>query len=183
MPEDKRASKRERERKAWHPAFAEATMAELADYSDVLEFIPEHPLNTEPLKIDLLIIKKPPGVAIEKNIGAIFKLFNLSNELKKENARKVLDEGLGKLKDKAKIRAYIDILTRANVAMKEEADNMARAKNMSFEEILEKYGYVAEWKLRAKIEMAIALVNDGDSVERAAKMAGIPPEELEGYLQ
>jgi hypothetical protein len=42
-------------------------------------------------------------------------------------------------------------------------------------------GYVK--KSSAKIEMAIAYVNDGDSVEHAAKMAGIPAEELEGYLQ
>jgi hypothetical protein len=281
MPKDKRAAKRERERKAWHPAFAEATMAELADYRDVLEFETEHPLITEPQKIDLLIIKKTADVEIEKNIGAIFRqhniveykspgvtlsvavynkvmaythlymslekvqhtdmtmtfvsyrhpvklikhlkdagsaieqrypgilyvtgpltaiptqlivsrkldedenlwLRNLSNELKRENARKVLDEGLSSLEDKAKMRAYIDILMRSNSVMGEEAERMARTRNRSFEEILEETGYIAEWKSRAKIEVAIAYVNDGDSVEHAAKMAGIPAEELEGYLQ
>ena len=44
---------------AWHPAFREAIKAELIDFLDVLTFEAEHVLNTEPLKVDILIIKKP----------------------------------------------------------------------------------------------------------------------------
>jgi hypothetical protein len=56
----------------WHPAFQQAIRAELYDYRDRLEFIEEYQLTTEPLKMDTLIIKKPPEVKIEKNIGRIF---------------------------------------------------------------------------------------------------------------
>ncbi|GHU02798.1 hypothetical protein FACS1894147_05510 [Spirochaetia bacterium] len=62
---------------AWHPAFFEAIQLELADYKDVLQFISEYQLTTEPLRIDVLIIKKPPDVVIEKNIAAIFRAVNI----------------------------------------------------------------------------------------------------------
>ena len=37
----------------WHPAFCEAVRQELSEYGDSLEFKYEHPLNAEPLCIDL----------------------------------------------------------------------------------------------------------------------------------
>ncbi|GHT87770.1 hypothetical protein FACS1894137_15430 [Spirochaetia bacterium] len=61
----------------WHPAFVAAIRLELAEYKDVLEFTAEHQLTTEPLRIDLLIIKKPPDVVIEKAIAAIFRSVNV----------------------------------------------------------------------------------------------------------
>ncbi|GHT89223.1 hypothetical protein FACS1894137_18150 [Spirochaetia bacterium] len=61
----------------WHPAFVTAIRLELAEYKDVLEFTAEHQLTTEPLRIDLLIIKKPPDVVIEKDIAAIFRSVNV----------------------------------------------------------------------------------------------------------
>jgi hypothetical protein len=61
----------------WHPAFYQAIMLELEQYKDVLEFIAEHPLTTEPLRIDVLIIKKEKGVTIDKNIAAIFRSTNI----------------------------------------------------------------------------------------------------------
>jgi hypothetical protein len=61
----------------WHPAFVDAIRMELFDYRDFLEFKYEHPLNTEPLCIDLLIIKKPRDLVIEKNIARIFRSDNI----------------------------------------------------------------------------------------------------------
>jgi len=61
----------------WHPAFVDAIRMELFDYKDFLEFKCEHPLNTEPLRIDLLIIKKPKGLIIDKNIARIFRSDNI----------------------------------------------------------------------------------------------------------
>jgi hypothetical protein len=61
----------------WHPAFLEAIQMELAQYRDVLQFDVEYPLNTEPLKIDLIIIKKIKDMPIEKNIAAMFRAENL----------------------------------------------------------------------------------------------------------
>jgi hypothetical protein len=62
---------------AWHPAFVEAIQAELEEYKDALEFRAEYPLTTEPLRIDVLIIKKRADVVIEKNIARIFRERNI----------------------------------------------------------------------------------------------------------
>jgi hypothetical protein len=67
----------ERERIQWHPAFAQAMKLELEQYKDMLDFLDEYQLSTGPLKIDMVVIKKVPGVTIEKNIARIFKRVNL----------------------------------------------------------------------------------------------------------
>ena len=64
-------------RLSWHNAFVGAIQLELEEYLDYLEFIPEFPLTTEPLRIDCVIIKKPKDLVIEKNIAAIFREANL----------------------------------------------------------------------------------------------------------
>ena len=61
----------------WHPAFLQAIKQELFDWRDLLEFKYEYQLTTEPLRIDLLIIKKPKDVIIDKNIARIFRTDNL----------------------------------------------------------------------------------------------------------
>jgi hypothetical protein len=67
----------ESERFAWHPAFFEAVQMELDEYRNDLQFISEYQLNTEPLKIDVVIIKKTRDFPIEKNIAAIFRKENV----------------------------------------------------------------------------------------------------------
>jgi len=58
----------------WHPAFYDAIKAELNGYHQHLTFIAEHQLSTEPLLIDLIIIKKPIAI---KNIARIFLRDNI----------------------------------------------------------------------------------------------------------
>jgi len=77
-------------RTAWHPAFVQAITQELEDYLDVLTFESEHQLTTEPLKIDVLIIKKKKGVVIKKNIAQIFQQFNVV-EYKSPNDRATIE--------------------------------------------------------------------------------------------
>jgi hypothetical protein len=62
---------------SWHPAFVQAIRHELVDYLDVLTFESEHQLTTEPLKIDVLIIKKKKNIVIKKNIAQIFRWYNV----------------------------------------------------------------------------------------------------------
>jgi len=64
-------------RTSWHPAFAQAIKNELEDSKNALSFETEHQLTTEPLRIDVLIIKKKRNVVIKKNIGQIFRSFNI----------------------------------------------------------------------------------------------------------
>jgi hypothetical protein len=51
--------------------------ADLYKYRGVLEYEPEFQLNFEPLRIDLLIIKKAAGVVIDTGIARIFRGHNL----------------------------------------------------------------------------------------------------------
>jgi hypothetical protein len=62
----------------WHTAFFEAIQMELDEYSQDLQFISEFPLNTQPLKIDVVIIKKSRDIPIEKNIASIFRKENIA---------------------------------------------------------------------------------------------------------
>ena len=61
----------------WHPAFFKAIQLELFDYLDILDFKYEHQITTEPLRMDLLIIKKRKECSIDKNIARIFKSDNI----------------------------------------------------------------------------------------------------------
>lgn len=57
----------------WRPGFYGATELELISDKAVLEFQREYILGKEPVRMDLLIIKKLADVRIENEIGRIFK--------------------------------------------------------------------------------------------------------------
>jgi hypothetical protein len=61
----------------WHTAFYDAIRLEFLPYKDVLDFKQEFQLTTEPLRIDVLVVKKKAGVVIDKNIASIFKGYNI----------------------------------------------------------------------------------------------------------
>ena len=61
----------------WHSAICGATEWELKQNKDDLEFEPEHILNKEPIKMDMLVIKKHPNVTIQNEIGRIFRGHNV----------------------------------------------------------------------------------------------------------
>ena len=65
------------DKNSWHPAFVAAMELDLREYRDVLSFDPDYPLSKEPLKMDLLIIKKKKDVVIKNDIGAIFRGHNI----------------------------------------------------------------------------------------------------------
>ena len=61
----------------WHPAFFAGLQIELKEEADKLTFEQEHYLSTKPLQIDILIIKKNSNDRIQKNIGRIFRRYNI----------------------------------------------------------------------------------------------------------
>jgi hypothetical protein len=67
----------EEERISWHPAFFEAIQMELEEYSQHLQFISEYQRTMEPLRIDVVIIKKTRDIVIKKNIASIFRNDNI----------------------------------------------------------------------------------------------------------
>ncbi len=61
----------------WHPAFVSAMELELKKDKNKLEFQREYNLNTKPLQIDLLVIKKDNVATLSNEIGKIFKGYNI----------------------------------------------------------------------------------------------------------
>ena len=61
----------------WHEAFFEALQLEFHQYKYALEFDNEYRLSEEALRMDVLVIKKDNDIQIEKNIGRIFKKYNI----------------------------------------------------------------------------------------------------------
>ena len=61
----------------WHPAFDAAMQIELEEEAWNLIFEPEYLLSKKPLQMDILIIKKNRNIAIKKNIGQIFRRYNV----------------------------------------------------------------------------------------------------------
>jgi len=61
----------------WHQAFFEAIQVELDAYGDALQFENEYHLSREPLRVDVLIIKKLRDTPIRKNIAAMFRRHNI----------------------------------------------------------------------------------------------------------
>lgn len=61
----------------WHAAFFAGIQIELEEEAENLIFENEHMLSTKPMQIDVLIIKKNSERKIQKNIGQIFRKYNI----------------------------------------------------------------------------------------------------------
>ena len=61
----------------WHPAFQASIQIEFEAEAEKLTFEPEHLLSKKPMQMDELIIKVAENEAIHKNIGRIFKKYNI----------------------------------------------------------------------------------------------------------
>lgn len=75
----------------WHPAFVAALHIEFEDEMDVLEIESEHQLGKKPMQIDILIIKKTEETAIRKNIGRIFRKYNVIEYKSPEDSLSIND--------------------------------------------------------------------------------------------
>lgn len=61
----------------WHAAFFAGIQIELSEEADHLIFENEHMLGTKPMQIDVVIIRNDTKEKIRKNIGRIFRKFNI----------------------------------------------------------------------------------------------------------
>lgn len=61
----------------WHPGFVAAMDLEFGENRGDLIYEKEYNLNTKPLEIDLLVIKKDPGVQMVNEIGKLFRGHNI----------------------------------------------------------------------------------------------------------
>ena len=61
----------------WHPAFYADLQIEFREETEKLKFEREYLLSSKPMAIDVLIIKKKDAEPIHKNIGKIFRKYNI----------------------------------------------------------------------------------------------------------
>ena len=76
MTQDKERSS-EKKLFQWHPANYAGLQIEFEDEKKYLSFEDEHQLGTKPMAIDILIIKNTEGYKVKKNIGRIFRKYNI----------------------------------------------------------------------------------------------------------
>jgi hypothetical protein len=62
---------------AWHPGFVEGLMGIFDRYGNGLDFMPEYQLSKEPLRIDVVVVRKHPELVIENEVGRIFRGHNI----------------------------------------------------------------------------------------------------------
>ncbi len=67
----------EKQRLDWHSGFEGGLMLSLRKYSKDVEVEREHPLSSEPLRVDFIVIKKNTDVLIDNSIGRGFRKYNL----------------------------------------------------------------------------------------------------------
>lgn len=61
----------------WHPAFFAGIQVDLDDENSELLYVNEHQLGTKPKQIDVIVLKKNDNYQIRKNIGRIFRKYNI----------------------------------------------------------------------------------------------------------
>ena len=61
----------------WHPAFYADLQIEFREEKEKLKFEREYLLSSKPMAIDVLIVKKKNAEPIRKNIGKIFRKYNI----------------------------------------------------------------------------------------------------------
>ena len=81
----------ERPEISWHPGFYGAMEIELISNKGAFEFQREYNLSKEPLRMDLLIIRKLSNVKVENEIGYIFKTYNIA-EYKSPDDKLTIDD-------------------------------------------------------------------------------------------
>lgn len=117
------------ERDYWHPAFVGAMEIEFIQYKGLLEFDDEHQLSKEPLKMDLLVIKKEKETEVTNEIARIFKRYNVFEYKSPDDGLTVDDyiktvgyaylyKGLGKTVDEIPFDELTVTLVRDNMPEK-----------------------------------------------------------------
>lgn len=61
----------------WHPAFYAGLRIELEEDAENLIFDTEYQLGKKPMQVDVLVVKKNGDIPVRKNIGKIFRKYNI----------------------------------------------------------------------------------------------------------
>lgn len=61
----------------WHPAFGAVLRIELGDELGKVQIEEEHLLSSKPMQVDFLVVKVDKKQKIHKNIGKLFRKYNI----------------------------------------------------------------------------------------------------------
>ena len=61
----------------WHPAFGAVLRIELGDELEKVQIEEEHLLGSKPMQVDFLVVKVDKKQKIHKNIGKLFRKYNI----------------------------------------------------------------------------------------------------------
>ena len=93
----------------WHSGHYAAIKLELLENDADLTYETEHQLNHEPIRIDLLVIKKNKDIQIANELGAAFRGYNIMEYTYiKSKGRSIL---ISKCKDFKRVISYVAILS------------------------------------------------------------------------
>ena len=73
----------------WHPAFCSALKLELREDAEHLTYTNEYNINTKPLQMDMLIIKKTKDIEIKNQLGKIFLGHNIIEYISQDDSMNV----------------------------------------------------------------------------------------------
>lgn len=144
MAEEKAQSKKLQ----WHPAFFAGIQIELEEEQEKLIFENEHQLNTKPLGIDVLVIKKEGNAEIRKNLGRIFRKHNIL-EYKSPEDSLTID-------DFYKVYAYA-CLYKADTARVNEI----KAEDITLTFVTKKFPYKMVQELQQSRKMELVKFDEG----------------------
>ena len=171
----------------WHPAFDAALQIEFGEEAEYLEFDSEHLLSKKPMQIDVLI-KNEKHVKIQKNIGRIFRQYNIIEYKSPEDN---LD-----IDDFYKVYAYaciykadtekIDLIPAAELTItfvcyhypRAMLDKLQRDRGIMEGRTAGKIEGRIEGKLEGKIELIIKKYKKGCTAEETADMLEEPPSQI-----
>lgn len=153
---------REAEVLQWHPAFYAGLQIELEEDRENLIFENEHQLSTKPMEIDVLVVKKEKDLPVRKNIGQIFRMYNIieykspSDYLIDYSDAEELIREYGKHKNEQLYASVLDIIVRANKKKFEEVKVMCDAlKELMMEDMKKELDAAMQIGIEQGIERGI----------------------------
>lgn len=182
----------------WHPAFYGAAELELRENKDDLEFQQEYNLGKEPLRVDLLVVKKRSEVQVKNEIGHIFKQYNVIeykspgdgltvDDFYKTVGYACLYKGLGENMNQIPLEELTVSIFKENYPLK--LFKMLRALGMKIESEIEEREQEArrEGRQEGRRENTIELIKNlmesmKWTAEQAMEAMKVPAEERERCL-
>ena len=115
----------------WHPAFCGATEWELRGNKQNLSFETEHTLSKEPLRMDLLIIRKDPAAVIQvsvyENRELYWEVSRRNQDMCCEALRELMKDDLIEASTKSKTEANLECIRNLMKNMKLSAKQAMEA--------------------------------------------------------